>query len=1196
MSFKINKLYLASMLFLFSNGFSDVKTWDSGISGSSWNYGDHWMDSAIPGANDIARFETISKFPKKQLMVSIIAPSAIGGLEFNNTNPETSYYLFGKVPLKLESPASIVVSETNQNITKIDVPLVLTKDLNVFNRGSHRLSLAGKISGKEKNINVYGPGEVELSGEEDNTFSGTLEIQGAKVLLNKKKGLTAFSGNANIHSGELEILEDTQLSKNASVSLIGSSGHASLNIGSHKETMENLHLHYTPFTNKVVIGTDGEIAVFGNVSHSVFLSDHTTIEGDGKLIFAGETTGLTFKGIGGKGEINTHVDLQGKNRSFMVDSSSLIVGGKITNGGLTKEGLGTLVLKAENTYEGGTLIKEGSLEATTKTLPGNVETRGLLHLNQNFDGTPQGIISGSGSLLKTGSGTLHLSQASPFTGKTNIQEGSLNTTTRSLSGDIQNDGFLTFNQDFDGLFSSKLAGSGTITKLGRGNITFLADNPFKGTMFVTEGSLQGTTKSLQGHIVNASSITIDQNFDGTHASTIGGQGVFIKKGTGAVALTQRNTHKGSFLLSSGKLILGHNEALGSSSLNMSHETILALAPNLFIANSIDLEKGTTASLHVPLGSSSIAGNVSGGTFIKTGSGSLRLSGMGILESLVLAKGALEIHGNVTTANPLEVQPTALLVGTGKVHGNVDIKGTLSGGKIVPETVPFDREKALEYFSFEKPLEEETSSDELYLVGDFSSRSVSGKVNIEGDVSLSNESTLLVNFNPNSFSQVHVDGTLTLDSPTLQLDPYAGTYKAGQTYKILEADKIEGEFGNIVTPFPMLKPIISYNADAGNVSILFQLATHHFSNIFKTGNPGQVAGCLDFLEEHPCENSKTVIDALINTHPEERVRKALEQMQPSQLTSLSVVQENDLFYVRNAIYQRLKGTQKACNVGPVPEKQPVSFWGSFFGGYTTQENQGGDPGYLAKSPGIVFGVDAEVREGTTVGGGVSYAYTRHDWNKNRGDANIHNIYACSYGQYTGGLGYVEAALLGGYSFYDVERKITFGPFDATKATAKSDFGGAEGSFDLKTGLRFPFDTFSISPFVGLDYMLVHLNSFKERGARSLNLKVKSHLADLFTSEGGIEFDFCQRKETTFLKAFIRLSAIVETRFFGDDAKSSFVCGCSMKTHGFYPTRILAGLGAGISAAFGRNVFSAAYQAKSQWQFTDQSMSFQYLWKF
>lgn len=1187
MSLKISTLVLClSSLPLFSDGI----TWDGSISGSSWNYADHWTSSRIPGSSDIATFETIATCPKKQFMVSIIAPSQVGGLEFNNKNLDTSYHLFGKVPLKLESPGSIVVKKTNQNITRIDVPLVIPKDLDVFNQSTRLLSLEGSLSGKGNSLNIYGPGDVELSGAESNTFTGSLVIRGTKVLLNKKQGFTALSGDAMIHSGSLE---GSQLSKHASISLIGSLGSASLNIGSNKESLQNLHLHNTPFTNEVVIGAEGALTILGD---TVFLSDHSRIEGDGKLILAGETTGLSFKGIGGEGEINTAIDLYGKRRSFMVDTSSLIINGAITNGALTKDGLGTLVLSGENTYQGGTLVQEGVLQATTKTLPGKVETRGVLHLSQNFDGTPQGVIQGSGSILKTGNGTLEFNQTAPFTGKTTVSEGALNTTTKSLAGDVQVDSLLIFNQDFDGIFPGKVIGTGTLSKRGSGNIAFTKESPFQGKMVVTEGSVEGTTKSLQGDLVNLAVVTMNQDFDGTHEGTLDGEGVFVKKGTGSVALNKKNTHKGLFQLSSGTLILGHDDALGSSSLQMSHETHLALCPNLLISNTINLEKGTSASLYVPFGSSSIGGDLNGGSFTKTGNGSLGFSGMGDLEGLSVTKGALEIHGNLKIASSLEIKPKALLFGTGKVRGNVDVKGTLSGGKVIPETVPFDREKALKRFFFENPLEEELTSDDLYLVGDFSSKSVSGKVNIEGDVALSNESTLRVNFNPNSFSQVHVDGTLTLDAPTLQLEPYAGTYRAGQMYKILEAIRIEGEFGEVITPFPMLNPLISYNTDEGNISILFQMATHYFSDLFKTGNAGQVADCLDFLSENPCDNSATVINALMNTQSEGEIRSALELMQPSQLTSLSVVQENDLFYVRNAIFQRLHDNRKACNGGPIPQGQPISFWGSFFGGYTTQEKQGGDPGYIAKSPGILVGFDAEVREGMSVGGGASYAYTNHAWNNHRGDANTHNIYASVYGQYSGELGYVEGSLLGGYSFYDVERKVTFGPMGATRATAKSAFSGVEGSFDLKTGLRFPFDTFSISPFVGLDYMLVHLNSFKERGARCLNLKVKNHLADLFTSEGGIEFDFCQKKGATFLKAFIRLSAILESRFFGAVEESSFVCGCSMKTEGFYPTRILAGLGGGISAAFGRNVFSAAYQAKSRWQYTDQSLSFQYLWKF
>ena len=1168
--------------------YGEVKTWNSEMTGSSWNHPDHWTPSEIPKVGDTIQFNTLSETPKNQFMVSLLAPSVAGSIEFNNQNPNTSYHLFGKVPLRLESPSSILIRESNQSLTKIDVPLLITKDLLIQNQSAQPLLLDGNITGAGASLYLMGPGEVQIGGEDNNTFSGNIEIHGPSVFLNKKKGFNAIAHNVNLYSGRLK---GSQIGSTASINLIGSEENVFLNVGQSKESIQNLHFHHSPFSKEATIEKGGELTIL----NTLCMSDHSKLGGEGTLVLGGNSS-LLFKGLGENGEIDVSIDLQGQNRTFFVDSNTLLINGKIGNGDLTKTGSGTLALNGENTHNH-TIVKEGTLVTTTNSLPKGVVADGTLHIHQAFEGSFKEPLIGTGELLKTGEGKLTINQNTPFHGKMNVQQGSIQTNGIAAAGDLHVDAFLSLKVDSPSVFKKNISGTGTIKKEGLGNLALKGESSFNGNLELKEGSIEGTTSSLKGHIINNALLSFTQDFDGFFFGTLNGNGEIAKNGTGALVLNQKNTPSGPFSLNEGKLILADNSALGNSSLRMQSDTTLALIPNISIPNQIALEQKGQGMLNVALGKASLNGTLKGGTFLKTGNGSLEISNGGNITGLSVLKGALELGGELEIQEPIFVEKGAQLFGTGKVIGEVQSNGILSGGRIVPEKVPFDMDKAIEAFNFEKSTEQElTKWNELYLVGDCSTKSVSGKAKIHGDVHLTTESTCLVNFNPNSFSEISVDGDVYLNHATLQLEPFAGSYRVGKEYKILEATNIHGEFGEVITPFPMINPMINYNNINGNVSISFGMQMHSFSDLFKTGNAGQVAKCLDFLTDHPYENSNTVILALQNMQPESALKKSLEKMQPSQLTALSVVQENDLLYVRNAIYQRLYDTQKTCTLPSVDQKPPVSIWGSFFGGYTTQENQGGDPGYLAKTPGVILGADLDLRNGSTIGGAFSYAYTRHEWNQSRGDANIHNLYASAYGQYAGERGYVEASLLGGYSFYDAERTIVFGPFNSTRATAKSNFGGGEGAVDLKAGLRFPFKSFAVSPFASLDYMLVHLNSFKESGARSLNLKVNSRLGDLLTSEGGVQFDFCQRKDATFLKAYLQLSAILESRFIGDTQESSFVGGCSMKTKGFYPTRVLAGLGMGVSAAFGRNVFAASYRVKSQWEFTDQSMTFQYLWKF
>ena len=138
------------------------------------------------------------------------------------------------------------------------------------------------------------------------------------------------------------------------------------------------------------------------------------------------------------------------NPTFDTGSNADGISGAISGpGALTKIGSGTLILAGSNTYAGGTFLNEGALgilsnsalgsgalamapgttlqfDADGLTLPNTIVLNAdpTIDTQSNTD-TISGVISGSGSLDKIGSGTLILTAANTYTGPTDVQAGTL---------------------------------------------------------------------------------------------------------------------------------------------------------------------------------------------------------------------------------------------------------------------------------------------------------------------------------------------------------------------------------------------------------------------------------------------------------------------------------------------------------------------------------------------------------------------------------------------------------------------------------------------------------------------------------------------------------------------------------------------------------------------------------------------------
>ena len=180
--------------------------------------------------------------------------------------------------------------------------------------------------------------------------------------------------------------------------------------------------------------------------------------------------------------------------------------------GMTKAGDGTLVLAADNTLIGGTVIAAGTLQlgggGTAGSLPGDfsIGATGTLAVDRSDSLTIAGNITGAGGLSKQGAGTLTLTGANTYSGLTSVAAGTVVVGDGASSGGIATAGdldlaagsVLAFDRSDDVAFTGGVTGSGTLSQQGTG------------TLVLSRGTAYGNAFTLR---VAAGTVNLDRSGD-----------------------------------------------------------------------------------------------------------------------------------------------------------------------------------------------------------------------------------------------------------------------------------------------------------------------------------------------------------------------------------------------------------------------------------------------------------------------------------------------------------------------------------------------------------------------------------------------------------------------------------------------------------------------------------------------------------
>jgi outer membrane autotransporter protein len=835
--------------------------------------------------------------------------------------------------------------------------------------------------------------------------------------------------------------------------------------GSNTAVADNIYIDAGGLTiGNISAGTltvNGELAVSANGSGGALNLNYGTLSVN--RLSVGQNGSYSDNSI-------STLHLTGDNPTIAMASSITMQVNSLVTGtnGLTKAGLGTLILANNNTYSGGTTIEIGTLQigtgGTSGTLgAGDVLNNGTLIFNRSDEFTVTNFISGTGNLGKSGSGTLILTADNTYSGGTIINAGTLQIgdggTSGSLgSGNVTNNSTLAFNRSDDLAFANLISGSGNLVQMGSNILTLTANNTYTGSTTINSNSAiqvgaGGTTGTLgAGAVVNHGALIFNRSDALTVSNTISGTGNLTNAGSGTTILTANNTYSGLTVIADGTLQVGNGGTTGSLGTNqVINDGVLAFnrTNDLTVANRIS---GSGSLRHLGAGVLTLSGTNSytGGTTVN-GGGTLRL-----LHAAALGGGDFNL-----------------------LNGELGAASTLTTGLVI-----------------------KVSGDYLQ----------SG----DGTLSLRVGGGLAAS---NQFDQLNVDGSATLDG-TLHVRAF-NNYLAKHSDSlelITAAGGVSGTFStftNDITHSVLLSPELVYESNRVMLIWEHMLFTDFLkaSNVTLTANQQVIAAALDDLISSTHTNDVALIHHLdyladlTNSLP-----RAFAAIAPEELTAMvaasfaaldTVGQQfrrraSDLQADYQRMYQTTLGSRTTTRAAF--DDYVNRPWDVYFEMPLNSITYDGDAnagGYDLAVRGFTLGTDHRVSPNLFVGGALNHLQTKADLTLG-GSVELTSLGAQIYATWFEAGWHFEGMLGVARNSYDTERASLNG-----RASGNTDGFGVTSV--LGGGYHWENGPWQFGPNLALQIMATSIDEFTETGSLA-PLRIASQTETALASQLGFKLRY------------------------------------------------------------------------------------------
>jgi len=520
-------------------------------------------------------------------------------------------------------------------------------------------------------------GSVMLTGTISDTGGspGTLTLSGGQFTLANPSQTNTYSGGTSIYNSTVNVDKDGEFGNSAGNLFLNN---ATLNLGASFDTSSRVifletgggTFNLTSANQSVTLsgiilddtGSLGSLNLTSSThSGTVYLTNINNGYGGGTSVGTGVTlvsstgsdlgvSSSTLLLSGGTLETSGSIGarpiiLQGTGTIDLVGGINIGISGDIQGGGtLNLAGSGTLRMSTDgfgSLYSGGTVVNSGvTVDIDLATALG---TGGVTLSGGTFQTTTD-LTFGNQIVLTTASdidveNTKTILSNAPTSSSTVTISGngilSLAGTTMYTGNTVLSGGTLDFAQTANLTYNGVISGTGGISLSlpSADTLTLGGTNTYSGGTVVSSGTLQGNTTSLQGNILDNSSVVFNQSGSGTYAGNLSGVGSLTQSGAGTLILTGSNSYSGGTNITAGTIALGVNNALatgtslsdsGTLNLNGFNQSLSSITGSGVITNS----SGTAGTLTVNnSGTDTFAGSLTGNLALYVSStGTLNLSG------------------------------------------------------------------------------------------------------------------------------------------------------------------------------------------------------------------------------------------------------------------------------------------------------------------------------------------------------------------------------------------------------------------------------------------------------------------------------------------------------------------------------------------------------------------------------------------